>query len=88
MSVKYQEILAGFSEIVGLGFMPGPVKHDVRHYVSRLQTSVEPTCDQVPFSCVLARREGFRGYLVCAAADRRGRAGVGERWRRRGRLDD
>ena len=25
--------MAEFPEIVGLGFAPGPVKHDVRHYV-------------------------------------------------------
>ena len=33
VSVEYQEILAEFPEIVGLGFAPGPAKHDVRHHV-------------------------------------------------------
>ena len=29
----YQQVLAEFPEIVGLGFAPGPAKHDVRHHV-------------------------------------------------------
>ena len=33
VSVSYQEVLAEFPEIVGLGFAPGPTKHDVRHHV-------------------------------------------------------
>ena len=33
ISTEYQEILAEFQDIVGLGFTPGPVKHDVRHHV-------------------------------------------------------
>ena len=33
MSIEYQEILAEFPETVGLGFAPGPAKHDVRHHV-------------------------------------------------------
>ena len=32
-SVEYQEILAEFPEIVGIGFAPGLAKHDVRHHV-------------------------------------------------------
>ena len=31
--VGYQEILAEFPSIVVLGFAPGPVKHDVHHYL-------------------------------------------------------
>ena len=31
--VEYQEILAKFPKIVGLGFTPGPVKHNVHHHV-------------------------------------------------------
>ena len=31
--VDYQEVLVDFPEIVGLGFAPGPTKHDVCHHV-------------------------------------------------------
>ena len=33
ISSEYQELLPEFPEIIGLGFAPGPVKHDVRHHV-------------------------------------------------------
>ena len=33
ISVQYQEIMLEFLEIVGIGFVPSPVKHGVRHHV-------------------------------------------------------
>ena len=33
ISSTYQEILSKFLEIVGLGFSPGPAKHNVRYHV-------------------------------------------------------
>ena len=33
VSIEYQEVLAEFPEIVGLGFAPMPTKHDVCHHV-------------------------------------------------------
>ena len=33
ISPAYQEILVKFTEIVGIGFLPDPVKHDVCHHV-------------------------------------------------------
>ena len=57
VSIQYQEILAEFPEIFGLGFAPGPVKHDVRHHVEMKGAPIS----------TLARRLDLQKYAAAKA---------------------
>ena len=58
VSVGYQEVFAEFPEIVGLGFGPGPAKHDVRHHlVTRGPPIPTPACRLDPQKYAAAKAE-------------------------------
>ena len=57
ISSAYQEIMAEFPEIVGLGFSPGPVKH-VRHHVKARCLPISMPAWRLPGSPEVCHLEG------------------------------
>ena len=58
ISSAYQEIMAEFLEIVGLGFSPGHVKHDVRHHVEARCLPISMLAWRLPGSPEVCHLEG------------------------------